>query len=129
MSARESVQEEGKSLPDEQAIPHQPTVEDLNKHKFIPHVIHFERSHLSKNSAYKLWELIQYQQSLKPEEQFEIMLEDCFYEPTNGGQEIVDLSVGASLGYLNLRGFFRPERSNKVSRFAEILDDLNVKTA
>ncbi len=52
------------------------------------------------------------------------MYEDCFFEPTNGGQEIVDFSIGSSLGYLNLRGFFRPEKTNKVSRFAEILEDL-----
>ena len=52
------------------------------------------------------------------------MIEDCFFEPQNGGSELVDLAVGASVGYLNLRGFFRPERTAKVIRFAEIIEEL-----
>ncbi len=54
--------------------------DELNKLKFIPHVIHIERSILPRNSAFKLWDLLLYQQSLKQEEQFELIIEDCFYE-------------------------------------------------
>ena len=55
------------------------------------------------------------------------MIEDCYYESQlggTGGSELVDLAVGGSVGYLNLRGFYRPERAAKVARFAEIIDEL-----
>lgn len=52
------------------------------------------------------------------------MIEDCFFEAAQGGCELVDLTVGTSIGYLNLRGFFRSERTQKVARFAEIIDEL-----
>jgi len=45
------------ATPEKQAP--KPTLEELNKNKFIPQVIHLERS-LFKNSAFKLWELIMY---------------------------------------------------------------------
>lgn len=35
-----------------------PSSEELNKLKFVPHVIHIERSILPRSSAFKLWELI-----------------------------------------------------------------------
>jgi hypothetical protein len=83
---------------------------------------------MPKTSTYKLWELIQHQQSLKPEEQFEIMIEDCIYEPQGmgSGTELIDFSVGCSgaIGWINLKGFYRPERTAKVARFAEIIEEL-----
>jgi hypothetical protein len=98
----------------------------------VPHIIHFERPLLTRTSSYKLWELVLYQQSLKPEEQFEIMFEDCLFEPltsANGGTELIDFAVGSSgaLSYLNLRGFYRPERASKIARLAEIIDDIKVR--
>ena len=51
------------------------------------------------------------------------MIEDCFFEPA-ASSEIVDLAVGASIGYLNLRGFYRAERSQKVTRLAEINEEV-----
>lgn len=63
--------EEGESRPDTQGSnPGSPREGDnkssqalleLNKLKFTPGVIHIERSLLPKASAYKLWELVQYQ--------------------------------------------------------------------
>lgn len=63
--------EEGESRPDtRESNPGSPREGDnkssqalleLNKLKFIPGVIHIERSLLPKASAYKLWELVQYQ--------------------------------------------------------------------
>lgn len=91
-------------------------------------MVHFERPLLTRTSSYKLWELVLYQQSLKPEEQFEIMFEDCLFEPSQSasGTELIDFAVGSSgaLAYLNLRGFYRPERAAKVARLAEIIEDL-----
>lgn len=106
--------------------PSGPTLEELNKLKFIPHVIHLERSLIPKQSAFKLWELILYQQSLKPEEQFELIIEDCYYESISGGVELVDFAVGASVNWINLRGFMRPERTQKVARLQEILEEVRI---
>ncbi len=66
-----------------------------------------------------------YQQSLKQEEQFELILEDGFQDSLSS-TDLVDFSVGAggSVGYLNLRGFYRAERTNKVQRMAEIIDEI-----
>jgi hypothetical protein len=54
------------------------------------------------------------------------MIEDCYYEPMNGGPEIIDFVFGASIAWLNLRGFYRGERTNKVARFAEIVEELKI---
>jgi hypothetical protein len=51
------------------------------------------------------------------------MIEDCLYEPQAGG-ELIDLAVGGSVNWVNLRGFYRPERTAKVARYAEILEEL-----
>jgi len=45
----------------------EPVVEDKNepnKHKFIPHIIHIERSLIK--TSYKIWELVMHQHLLKP---------------------------------------------------------------
>lgn len=63
---------------------------------------------------------------MKPEEQFELMIEDSFYEPQTGGTELVDFAVGAAVNFVNLRGFYRPERTAKVARWAEIVEELRV---
>lgn len=34
---------------------------------------------------------------------------------------IVDIAVGSGCEYLNLKGFFRPEKIAKVQRYAEII--------
>lgn len=95
----------------------------MNKLKFIPHVIHIERGLLPRTSAFKLWDLLLHQQSLKQEEQFELILEDCFYE-SQSSTDYVDFAVGAGVGYLNLRGFYRQERTLKVARLAEIAEEI-----
>ena len=50
------------------------------------------------------------------------MIEDCFYENTTS--DVVDLAFGGSLGYLNIRGYFRNEKTQKVMRFTEIIDTI-----
>jgi len=86
-------------------------------------VVHIERAMFPKTSTFKLWELLLYQQSLKQEEQFELILEDGFYEASNA-TDFVDFAVGGSIGYLNLRGFYRQERTSKVQRMVEIVDEI-----
>lgn len=50
------------------------------------------------------------------------MIEDCFYESTNS--DVVDFAVGTNIGYLNIKGFFRIEKTSKVQRFSEIINEL-----
>ena len=50
------------------------------------------------------------------------MIEDNFYETCNS--EVVDLSVGAQVGYLNIRGFFRNEKTSKLLRLSEIIEGI-----
>ena len=55
------------------------------------------------------------------------MIEDCLYEPQSGG-DLIDFAVGASINWVNLRGFYRPERTAKVARFAEIIEELKANS-
>jgi hypothetical protein len=50
------------------------------------------------------------------------MIEDNYYESTNS--EVVDLAFGSCAGYLNIRGFYRNEKTAKVQRFSEIIDSI-----
>ena len=50
------------------------------------------------------------------------MIEDCYYENTQ--TEIVDLSVGSTIGYLNIKGILRAEKVSKVARLGEIIDSI-----
>jgi len=81
---------------------------------------------IPRQGAFKLWELILYQQSLKQEEQFELIIEDCYYESITGGVELVYFAVGSSVNWINLRGFMRPERTQKVARLQEILEEVRI---
>ena len=87
-------------------------------------MIHLERSLFPRSSAFKFWELLLYQQSLKQEEQFELIMEDCYFD--SAATDVVDFAVGAggSIGYLNLRGFYRQERTAKVQRIVEIVEEV-----
>ena len=51
-------------------------------------------------------------------------MEDCYYDSTS--TDVVDFAVGAgsSVGYFNLRGFYRQERTAKVQRMVEIVEDI-----
>jgi len=59
---------------------------------------------------------------LKEEEQFGLIYDDCTYDTKQG--EIVDFAFASGLTYLNLKGFGKPERSCKVDRLQEILEEL-----
>jgi hypothetical protein len=50
------------------------------------------------------------------------MLEDCYFETLNN--DMVDLAFGGCLGYLNIKGFYKNEKTSKVMRFSEILDSI-----
>ena len=53
-----------------------------------------------------------------------MIVEDCFFDSTS--TDIVDFAFGAggSIGYLNLRGFYRQERTAKVQRMVEIVEEI-----
>ena len=59
---------------------------------------------------------------LKDEEKFGLIYDDCTYDSKQG--EIVDFAIANSLSYLNLKGLGKPERSSKVDRLQEILEEL-----
>lgn len=100
--------------------PEAPDENDPNKEKFIPDVIHFDKAKHQSTEAFD--NIIRYQMFLKPEEQFNLMYDDCTYDTKQG--EIVDFAFANGLAYLNLKGIGKPERSCKVDRFQEILEEL-----
>ena len=59
---------------------------------------------------------------LKLEEQFGLAYDDCTYDTRSG--EIVDFAFANGLTFLNLKGIGKPERSCKVDRLQEILEEL-----
>lgn len=50
------------------------------------------------------------------------MIEDNYFETTNS--EVIDFSFGACIGYMNIRGFYKNEKTAKVQRFSEIIDSI-----
>ena len=59
---------------------------------------------------------------LKDEEKFGLIYDDCLYDSKQG--DIVDFAFANGLTYLNLKGLGKPERSSKVDRLQEILEEL-----
>ena len=59
---------------------------------------------------------------LKDEEKFGLIFDDSTFDSRQG--EIVDFAVANGLMFLNLKGFGKPERSAKVDRLQEILEEL-----
>ena len=59
---------------------------------------------------------------LKDEEKFGLIFDDSTFDSRQG--EIVDFAIANGLMFLNLKGFGKPERSAKVDRLQEILEEL-----
>ena len=86
----------------------------------MPDLIHFDRAKHQSTEAFD--NLVRYQIFLKGEEQFGLIFDDCTYDTRQG--EAVDFAFAYGLQYLNLKGLGKPERSVKVDRLQEILDEL-----
>ena len=55
------------------------------------------------------------------ERQFTHIINDNKFDAVNGA--IIDLAVGLGCEYLNMKGFFRPEKIAKVLRYSEIVQE------
>lgn len=66
--------------------------------------------------------MVKYQMYLKDEEKFGLIFDDCTYESKQG--EIVDFAFANGLSYLNLKGLGKPEKSAKIDRLQEILEEM-----
>lgn len=66
--------------------------------------------------------MVKYQMYLKDEEKFGLVFDDCTYETKQG--EIVDFAFANGLSYLNLKGLGKPEKSAKIDRLQEILEEM-----
>ena len=95
-------------------------VDDPNAMKFIPDVIHFDRTQFSTTQS--LLDMISYQMFLKEEEKFMLMIDDSTFESRQG--DIIDLCFAGGISYLNLRGIGKPEKAAKVDRLQEVVEML-----
>ena len=87
---------------------------DPNIGKIIPGVVHLKRENVS--TIYAAQQFINYCQTLKAEESFCLQVEDNHFDSLK--PELVDFAFGAGVvGYLNLSGFGKPEKSTKAARF------------
>ena len=59
---------------------------------------------------------------LKDEEKFGLIFDDSTYESKQG--DIVDFAFANGLSYLNLKGLGKPEKSAKIDRMQEILEEV-----
>ena len=110
-----------KSQPEVEAVdPDLPDPNDPNKDKFLPDLIHFDRTKHQSTEAFN--SLVNYQIFLKDEDKFDLVFDDSSYDSRQG--DIVDFAFANGLYYLNLKGIGKPERSCKVDRLQEILDEL-----
>jgi len=61
--------------------------------------------------------------SYPEDRRFQFIINDNKFDANNGS--IVELSFGLGwCEYLNMKGFFRPEKIAKVQRYSEIIDDI-----
>lgn len=97
-----------------------PDANDPNAQKFLPDLIHFDRA--THQSTEPFDNLVRYQIFLKDDEQFNLVYDDCTFDSRQG--EIVDFAFANALYFLNLKGIGKPERSCKVDRLQEILEEL-----
>jgi enolase len=93
---------------------------DSNKEKIAPDVVNISRSQFKTMS-----EMIDFFRLIKntypPEIQFSFVINDNKFDVNNGA--IVDVAVGLGCEYLNIKGFFRPEKIAKIFRYAEIVQE------
>ena len=97
-----------------------PDANDPNGQKFLPDLIHFDRTKHQSTEAFNT--LVNYQIFLKDEEKFNLIFDDSSYDSRQG--DIVDFAFANGLYFLNLKGMGKPERSCKVDRLQEILEEL-----
>ena len=103
-----------------------PAENDPNGQKFIPDMIHFDKTKHQSTEAFD--NIVHYQMFLKDEEKFGLVYDDCTYETKQA--DIVDFAFANGLSYLNLKGLGKPERSTKVDRLQEILEEIRrIQTA
>ena len=100
--------------------PDMPDPNDPNGQKFIPDLIHFDKAKHQSTEPFD--NLVRYQLFLKDEEKFNLIFDDCSFDTKQG--QIVDYAFTNSLEFLNLKGMGKPERSCKVDRLQEILEEL-----
>lgn len=86
----------------------------------MPDLIHFDRTKHQSTEAFNT--LVNYQIFLKDEEKFSLIFDDSSYDSRQG--DIVDFAFANGLYFLNLKGMGKPERSCKVDRMQEILEEL-----
>ena len=83
-------------------------------------MIHFDKTKHQSTEAFD--NIVHYQMFLKDEEKFGLVYDDCTYETKQA--DIVDFAFANGLSYLNLKGLGKPERSTKVDRLQEILEEI-----
>lgn len=116
--AKEVVEESPKEEPVENQKP------DPNFNKFCPDIIRLSRSHCPMVNQFQ--QILNYSFTLKAEESFAIVIEDNQIDDLN--TDIVDFAFGAStisgsggVRFLSLSGLYRPEKSCKIQRYAELV--------
>ena len=83
-------------------------------------MIHFDKTKHQSTEPFD--NLVRYQMYLKDEEKFGLIFDDCTYESKQG--DIVDFAFANGLSYLNLKGLGKPEKSAKIDRLQEILEEV-----
>ena len=115
---KEVVEEAPKEEPMENKKP------DPNANKFCPDVIRLSKPSCTLVNQFQ--QILNYSFTLKPEESFAIVIEDSQIDSLDA--EIVDFAFGScsvsgsgGVRYLSLSGLYRPEKSAKLQRYAEII--------
>lgn len=96
---------------------------DPNYRKFIPGITHLRKELVSYAS--ELSSHVSYAMSIKKDDSSGLIIEDNQYDSLKS--EIVDFAFGSGItSYLNLSGLGKPEKSCKVARYTEILNNIRV---
>jgi enolase len=91
---------------------------EINKDKIAPNCVNISRSQFKTVS-----EMLEFMRAVKayPEDRkLSFIVNDNKYDASTAA--LIDLALGTGCEYLNVKGFFRPEKIFKVQRYAELFE-------
>ena len=91
---------------------------EINKDKISPQCANISRSQFK--TVTEMLDFFRGVEDYPEDHRLSFIVNDNKFDVSTGS--IVDIAVGTGCEYLNLKGFFRPEKIAKVQRYAEIFE-------
>jgi enolase len=92
---------------------------EVNKDKISPNCVNITRSQFK--TVTEMLDLFRGVKDYPEDRKIGFIINDNKFDGT--AASIVDIAVGTGCEYLNMKGFFRPEKIAKIQRYAEIYEE------